>query len=311
MRTGIMAICVALAASLATTSKAGTGTVVRTFGDGELPAILAVYDLNGDGVLSQEEREAMRAGRDDRHQQGMKEWDTNGDGVISEEERAAAKEALQHRKEVGRENRFDEADTDGDGFLSFEEFSAIPSVVRLAQEHPDAPKAIFDGLDTNDDNLVSAEEFSLQLRWHDRPPLAEQFRVADTNADGFLSFAEFSAMPAMVALAKLRPDGPRQVFDKMDTDADSLLSLQEFLAQPPCPVQQPPKDPFAAADTDGDGFLSFAEFSAIPAMVDLAKILPTGPQQVFDRLDADDDNLLSAKEFLLLPPPGHGDDGHH
>ena len=302
MKIGIIAVCVAAAASLATTSRAQTGTVGRTFGDGVLPAVLAVYDLNDDGVLSQEERDAMRADRENRHQQLVKQWDTNGDDVISREERTAAQGALRQRREENRQYRFNEADTNADGFLTFQEFSAIPAVKRLAQEHPEAPKAIFDGLDTNDDGLVSAEEFARQLRQDDRPPLEEQFRVADTNADGFLSLPEFSAMPPMVELAKVNPDGPQQVFTRMDTNNDSLVSLPEFMAQPPCPERPPAKDPFDAADTDGNGSLTFAEFSAIPAMVGLAKIDPRGPQQVFNSLDANRDGLISPREFLLPPP---------
>ena len=248
MKIGIIAVCVAAAASLATTSKAQTGTVGRTFGDGVLPAVLAVYDLNGDGVLSQEEREAMRVGRENRHQGWVKEWDTNGDDVISGDERDAAQKHLKQRKEDNRQYRFDEADTNGDGFLTFDEFSAIPAMKRLAQEHPDAPQAIFNGLDANGDGQVSAEEFAHQLRQDDRPPLEQQFQAADTNADGFLSLPEFSALPPMVELAKRNPDAPSQLFTRMDTNSDSLVSLPEFMAQPPCPERPPAKDPFAEAD---------------------------------------------------------------
>lgn len=292
--------CAALAVAL--TAKAQTGTVTRTFGDGGLPAILAVHDLNGDGVLSQEEREAMAAARQERHEYWVREWDTNSDGVITGPERDAARSNLQQRVELTREERFVQADTNRDGYLSFDEFSAIPAVKRLAQEHPDAPKAIFNGMDANHDGLVSLEEFMLQLRRHDRPPLDVVFRTADTNADGYLSFAEFSAIPAIVELAKRSPNAPQQLFTKMDTNTDGQLSLAEFLAQPICPDGEPPQDPFALADTDHDGFLSFAEFSAMPAMVELAKMNPGAPQQVFNRLDTNLDQLLSPVEFVLMPP---------
>jgi len=309
MKTKIAAVCIALAASLATTVKAQTGTPTRVFGDGDLPAITAAYDLNGDGVLSQEERDAMRADRGARHDHWVKEWDTNADGVVSGQERDAARTNLQQRIETNRLDRFDEADTNSDGYLSFAEFSAIPPIARLALEHPNAPKAIFDGLDTNHDGLVDADEFMHQLRQDDRPPLDQQFKDADTNADGSLSLAEFSAMPNMMELAKSNPNGPQQVFDKLDTNTNGLLSLDEFLAQPPCPERPLPPDPFAAADKDGNGYLSFAEFSAIPAMVELAKLNPKGPQQVFDRLDVNHDQQIGPMEFLLMPPapdPGPG-----
>ena len=309
MQTKITAVCVALALSLATTVKAQTGTPTRVFGDGGLPAILAVYDLDGDGVLSQQERDAMRADRDARHDHWVKEWDTNADGVVSGQERDAARTNIQQRIETTRQDRFDEADTNSDGFLSFDEFSAIPPMVRLAEEHPGAPKAIFDGLDANHDGQVDAEEFMQQLRQHDRMPLDQAFRVADTNADGSISLAEFSAIPTMVELAKVNPNGPQQCFIKLDTNADGQLSLEEFLAQPPCPERPLPPDPFATADKDGNGFLSVEEFSAIPAMMELAKMNPRGPQQVFDRLDMNHDQQIGPVEFLLMPPPPAPDPG--
>lgn len=303
MKTGIIAISIALAAGLAMTSRAQTGTMTRAFGDGGLPAFLGAYDLNGDGVLSQEERDAMRADREARHDQWVQQWDTNADGTISEEERNAARTNIQQRVETTREERFDEADTNGDGFLSFDEFSAIPPMVRLAQEHPGAPKVIFDGLDTNHDGKVDLAEFMQQLRQHDRPPLDQMFRIADTNADGSISIEEFSATPPMVELAKTNPNGPQQVFTKLDTNSDGQLSLEEFIAQSPCPDRPLQQDPFATADKDGNGFLSFTEFSAIPAMVELAKMNPNGPQQVFARLDVNHDQQIGPVEFLMMPPP--------
>jgi Ca2+-binding EF-hand superfamily protein len=309
MKTGIITICVALAASLATTTKAQTGTPMRVFGNGDLPAITGAYDLNGDGVLSQEERDAMRADRRDRHEDWMREWDTNADGAISTEECDAARTNLQQRVETTRQDRFDEADTNSDGYLSLDEFSVIPPMVRLTEEHPGAPRAIFEGLDTNHDGQVDAEEFMQQLRQHDRMPLNQAFRVADTNADRTLSTAEFCAIPSMVELARSNPNGPQNAFANLDTNTNGQLSLEEFLAQPPCPEEQPRQDPFAIADTNSDGFLSLAEFSAMPAMVHLATMNPNGPQQVFNRLDANDDQQIGPVEFLLMPPPTEPEPG--
>jgi len=148
----------------------------RSFGDGTLPDFLEVFDTDGDGVLSEEERQAMREARHQMHQGWLEHWDTDGDGVLSEEERQAAIEAMRARIEERRTDRFHEADTDGDGCLSYEEFTAIPAVARLLEEHPEKVPLIFDRLDADDDDCVSLEEFIAHLRIRhrrhpgDRPP---------------------------------------------------------------------------------------------------------------------------------------------
>lgn len=136
----------------------------RTFGDGTLPSFLEIYDLDGDGVLSEEEKQAMQVARRERHEEWVDRWDTDGNGVISDEEREAARVRLRDQIEECRIDRFNDADTDGDGFLSFEEFSDIPAVQRLAEKYPDKPALIFARLDTDDDELVSLEEFMSHLR---------------------------------------------------------------------------------------------------------------------------------------------------
>jgi hypothetical protein len=59
--------------------------------------------------------------------------------------------------------------------------------------------------------------------------------VADTNDDGFLSFAEFSAIPPVVELAKVKPDEPLRIFNLLDVNDDNKLAPREFLHFPPPP----------------------------------------------------------------------------
>jgi hypothetical protein len=141
----------------------------RTFGNGALPSFLQIYDVNGDGVLSEEEKQAMRDAREQRREALISQWDADGDGVISEQERLVAQQKLRDRIEQNRIAHFQEADTNDDGFLSFEEYSAIPAVQRLAAQYPDKPALIFDHMDSNDDNLVSQDEFLGQLRRNQDP----------------------------------------------------------------------------------------------------------------------------------------------
>ena len=60
----------------------------KRFGDGTcLPAYIAQYDVNGDGVISEEERQVMDMARDQIQKKLRTDWDTNGDGKISDQER--------------------------------------------------------------------------------------------------------------------------------------------------------------------------------------------------------------------------------
>jgi len=106
------------------------------FGNGGLPEIFKPFDVDGDGKLNEEERQALRdairAGELPRPERPDRPhgnpWDTNGDGVLSDEEKAAAQAAIRARIEAQRTRRFNELDKDDDGFLSLEELKCIPGI---------------------------------------------------------------------------------------------------------------------------------------------------------------------------------------
>lgn len=80
------------------------------------PEILKEFDKDGDGKLSQEERQAAREAR----QKAMLEkFDADGDGKLSEDERKKMQETV-------RAERLKQFDKDGDGKLSKEERQAMP-----------------------------------------------------------------------------------------------------------------------------------------------------------------------------------------
>ena len=62
----------------------------KVFGNGTLPEFLVKYDLNEDGVLDEEERQAAKDARKNRAKERRALWDTDEDGEISKEEREAA-----------------------------------------------------------------------------------------------------------------------------------------------------------------------------------------------------------------------------
>ena len=81
---------------------------------------------------------------------GVKQWDADGDGEISDEEREAAREALRAKIEENRRERFFEVDNGDDGALNLDEFAAIGALERLAERRPDALQKIFNRLDDDE-----------------------------------------------------------------------------------------------------------------------------------------------------------------
>jgi Ca2+-binding EF-hand superfamily protein len=289
----------------------------RSWGDSTLPQQLAIYDVDGDGVLSVEEIQAMEAARKTRHDEWVAGWDMNGDGVIDETEQAAAQGVMRDQIEATRTNRFHEADSDADGCLTFEEFSAIPAVIEMAESQPDEPARIYGQLDANDDNCVDMEEFTARLReervnWRTEAT----YTAADTNADLCLSVEEFLAISNVVEIAKRDPQEPLRLYGRLDADHDGCLTVAEFTADMHLGDQRDEwrtADAYTAADTNADRCLTFEEFSAIGRVVEIAQRDPEEPNRLYIRLDVNHDRCLSLEEFTAeLPREGDGrpEDGH-
>ena len=146
-----------LTLSLATLSLATLGTVTAhgVFGMGGGNSRLAEFDADGDGTLSEEEREAARAAREEARQAIIDEFDADGDGVLNEEERAAAKEARQAERAAAREARFAEIDgEEGDGEITQEELQAA-----LPDASEERVAAVLARYDADENGTVSLEEF--------------------------------------------------------------------------------------------------------------------------------------------------------
>jgi len=139
----------------------------KTFGDGTLPEALRQYDVNGDGILDAEERQAAKADREAKlNTARLNRWDTNGDGKIDDAERAAAKAALMERIMAERKAKFAQIAGE-DGLISLAEFSSIPALRGRTAEQI---AYIFGRLDSNKDGSVSLAEFLLRLSPPPMPP---------------------------------------------------------------------------------------------------------------------------------------------
>jgi hypothetical protein len=122
--------------------------------------IPAFLDLDGDGQISEEERQAFVDSRKRAPRGGAAEWDTDGDGVISPEERAAAVAALRARVNERRAELFASLAGD-DGVLTVEEFSSLPMLANASEQ---AISRLFSLLDADGDGLVTLEEFLAGVR---------------------------------------------------------------------------------------------------------------------------------------------------
>lgn len=145
--------------------------------------LLEKYDADGDGALSEQEKEtlrkAMRAHKDLdktlKRQARLQRFDTDGDGVLSDEEKKAFRKDNQrkgkkrNRKAVGksgkmrkqlspqsRQERLERFDTDGDGVLSDDEKSAARDAMK--KHGAKRRQHMLERFDTDGDGQLSENE---------------------------------------------------------------------------------------------------------------------------------------------------------
>jgi Ca2+-binding EF-hand superfamily protein len=137
----------------------------RSFGDGTLPEFLIPFDVNEDGQIDEEERQAIRDARKAAREQRRAEIDTDGDGEISEEEREAARDEIRANISERRANKFAEIAGE-DGLLSLEELSQVRYLSKASENRI---ASLFARLDTDGSGAISLEEFTARLRDHGSP----------------------------------------------------------------------------------------------------------------------------------------------
>jgi Ca2+-binding EF-hand superfamily protein len=193
---------------LSANSEAQTTTAPKkVFGSGELPEFLKAYDINADGKLSVEERQAYeKASREARPKlPNLKNrWDLDGDGKLSDAEKQAARDAISAKIKEERTKRFNELDKDKDGLLTKAELLSIP---QITAEKVDAMVLHLDKT-LPLDGQISLAEFTAALSpvepsFPPLPPVPAPRVIAipllkplDANKDGFVTALEFSALDA-------------------------------------------------------------------------------------------------------------------
>ena len=136
---------------------AGAGE--RSFGD-QLPGFLEQFDVNSDGIIDEEERQAIRDAREAKHADWIAQWDTDDDRQLSDEEKNAAREVIRAKMEAKRAERFNEI-AGSDGSISPDDFAQIPG---LADLDPARVAALFGRMDADKSGDVTLDEFLARLR---------------------------------------------------------------------------------------------------------------------------------------------------
>ena len=224
--------------------------------------VLAEFDVDGDGELSVEEREAAKAARQAEREAArearlLEKFDEDGDGALSDDELAAAEAAREehrarrhHRRPRGRSCLFQQFDTDGDGALNDAEREAAGAIKAQLIERFDADSdggldkeeraAARDALcpDDDGDDVVEAGE-------------GEDEGEGDAAEDGDLLVAALLAPPVF-----LRGDAT----DDGRVDISDSIAVLGFLflggSGPSC---------MDVADANDDGFVNISDPTSILA----------------------------------------------
>lgn len=140
---------------------------------------LSLFDHDGDGELSESEREEAKAFHEARKAEqrakALERFDADGDGQLSREERRAARDAMRDKMQGKRAEALSEFDADGDGQLSETERQNA----RAAHKARRDAKLAQLRMDTNKDGVVDQADLPLAL---DR--IARGAPTGDFNNDG-------------------------------------------------------------------------------------------------------------------------------
>lgn len=155
--------------------------------------LLRQFDLDGDGVLNEQEQAALDAHLQEQEQQRRAEeharMDTDGDGEVSQEERRAARRQEREfwqSQMAAAENGFD---YDGDGELNIEETRDAWDAWAEYQ----TIEAFISRYDTDGDGSIGPPDYDAFLTDYDRKDPR-----ADVNNDGQINVADINAFRDLV-----------------------------------------------------------------------------------------------------------------
>ena len=159
---------------------------------------LARFDLDGDGEVSREERRAARQDRfenSDRGQALMRQFDANGDGVLDDEEQAALDAHNEEQRAARDAERIAQYDLDGDGELSAEERQIQRDEQRAQWETMRADATAEFDVD-GDGQLNIDEQQNAMDAWMERRAIDRFVSQFDTNGDSVVNSSDYDTFAA-------------------------------------------------------------------------------------------------------------------
>jgi Ca2+-binding EF-hand superfamily protein len=187
-----------------------------------LDEILAKYDLDGDGELSAEEREAAKRDRFDNSERGqalMRQFDLDGDGVLNEQEQAQLDAYTQAQREERAADRLAQYDRDGDGELSQEE-RQIQREERQAQWEQTRQEST-DEFDLDGDGKLNIEERQNAIdAFLERREIDRFINQYDADGNGQMGAADYDAFVADYSAGNM----------SADVNRDGVIDTQDIVA---------------------------------------------------------------------------------
>ena len=233
----------------------------------QLLEILKEADVDHNGEVTFEEFQAVIP---QLTEEQFDKLDRNGDGVISREDLPKPPPAHPYLRLL---HFLDEADADNNGEVTLAEIQVIiPTFTQYA----------FDFLDKNDDGVLSKADVPDGPPPGPREMLVALLRMADADENGEVTFDELKA---------LVPELDQEQFDKLDRNKDGVISRDD-LPDFPCDAIERLVQILREADADGDGQVTFDELKAL---------VPNLTQEQFDKLDRNDDGVITPADKPELP----------
>ncbi len=320
---GVTAAAVLIAPAVALAQDAPGQTPPRRGG------VFMDADADGDGKVTYEELKAVRPGMTPER---FKMLDSNGDGALTAADRGGRQGPAGRLRGTGPRGsegrgvpqgqgrpigprpdgrrgivqRIEDADTDGDGKVSPDELKAA---------RPGMTAERFKAMDTDGDGYLTPNDRPMGVGAPGGPMgpggplgpgrpgfLLEKLREADADEDKKVTREELKAV---------LPDFPKDAFDRMDANDDGVLSAEDWPTRPggamgPGGRRGPGSYEgdsqtrggmmlrrLLEADADGDGKVTFEE---------ITKQAPRLPRAAFDRLDTNNDGVLSAEDRPAVAP---------
>jgi Ca2+-binding EF-hand superfamily protein len=125
----------------------------------------------------------------------------------------------------------------------------------------------------------------------------DMFNQMDTNDDGSIDKAEFTAFGQQMAEKMRKPDKSEEIFSEMDTDGDGNITKAEFDAFGEKMKSKMPSMMMAEMDANGDGSIDKAEFTAFGLQMAEESGQTDKSEEIFSEIDTDGDGSITKAEL--------------